>query len=123
MIDTVAIDTVAIDTVAIDTGTLVLAVACNYSRSCFLDRGMFTMRSLRHPLSGAIYEIDADGLVLVTSKEGVAGRFRADGTWVDGALRTCDPHVCVWVGGPQLPSRHEEANLARQRAAAQNGSN
>ena len=81
------------------------------------------MRSLRHPLSGAIYEIDTDGLVLVTSKDGAVGRFRADGTWVEGELRSCDPHVCVWVGGPQLPSRWEEAKLARQREAAEKGSN
>lgn len=79
------------------------------------------MRQLRHPLSGAIYEIDHDGLVLVTSRDGVTGRFTDQGVWVEGELRHCDPHVCVWVGGPQLMSRHEEAKLARERAAANGG--
>ena len=77
------------------------------------------MRQLRHPLSGAIYEVDTDGLVLVTSREGLTGRFTDQGEWVEGELRHCDPHVCVWVGGPQLLSRHEEAKLARDRAEAE----
>jgi hypothetical protein len=67
------------------------------------------MRKLRHPLSGAIYEIDADGLVHVTSREGRSGRFTGEGVWVDGELKQCDPHVCVWVGGPQLRSRRADA--------------
>jgi hypothetical protein len=79
------------------------------------------MRKLRHPLSGAVYEIDHDGLVLVTSRDGVTGRFTDQGEWVEGDLHHCDPHVCVWVGGPQLISRHEEAKLARERAEATKG--
>ena len=79
------------------------------------------MRQLRHPLSGAIYEVDHDGLVLVTAKDGRTGRFTDQGVWVEGDLKQCDPHVCVWVGGPQLLSRHEEAKLARERAAANEG--
>jgi hypothetical protein len=81
------------------------------------------MRKLRHPLTGAIYEIDVDGLVLVTTSRGVTGRFTSQGVWVDGELRQCDPHVCVWVGGPQLKSRYEEARDAKQQAAATMGSN
>ena len=77
------------------------------------------MRKLRHPLSGAIYEVDHDGLVLVTSREGVTGRFTDQGEWVEGDLKHCDPHVCVWVGGPQLMSRHEEAKLAAEKAGAE----
>jgi hypothetical protein len=79
------------------------------------------MRQLRHPLSGAIYEVDHDGLVLVTAKDGTTGRFTDAGVWVEGDLKHCDPHVCVWVGGPQLMSRHEEAKLARDRASANGG--
>ena len=75
-------------------------------------------RKLRHPLSGAIYEIYSDGLVLVTSREGATGRFTDQGEWVEGELKQCDPHVCVWVGGPQLMSRHEEAREARLKAEA-----
>jgi hypothetical protein len=81
------------------------------------------MRKLRHPLTGAIYEVDVDGLVLVTSRAGVTGRFTNQGVWVEGELRQCDPHVCVWVGGPQLKSRYEEARDAKQQAAATRGSN
>ena len=76
------------------------------------------MRKLRHPLSGAIYEVDDDGLVLVTTRDGSSGRFTDQGVWVDGELKNCDPHVCVWVGGPQLISRHEEAKQARDKAEA-----
>ena len=81
------------------------------------------MRQLRHPLTGAIYEVDVDGLVLVTTRSGATGRFTSQGVWVDGELRQCDPHVCVWVGGPQLKSRYEEARDAKQQAAATTGSN
>ena len=59
--------------------------------------------------------------MLVTAKDGTAGRFTDQGVWVEGDLKHCDPHVCVWVGGPQLMSRHEEAKLARERAAANGG--
>jgi hypothetical protein len=81
------------------------------------------MRKLRHPLSGAIYEIDTDGLVLVTSREGLTGRFTDQGVWVEGDLKNCDPHVCVWVGGPELMSRHEEARRARLAAEAAKATN
>ena len=79
------------------------------------------MRQLRHPMSGAIYEVDTDGLVLVTTTDGRTGRFTDQGVWVEGELKQCDPHVCVWVGGPQLLSRHEEALRAREQAAANGG--
>ena len=75
-------------------------------------------RKLRLPQGAATYEIDTDGLVLVTSREGVTGRFTDQGEWVEGELKHCDPHVCVWVGGPQLMSRHEEARAARLKAEA-----
>ena len=58
------------------------------------------VRKLRHPLTGAIYEIDGEDADLVrVEHEGRVGLFRADGTWASGELRTADPQLCVWVGG------------------------
>ena len=62
------------------------------------------MRQIRHPLSGALYDLDADGTVTV-SKDGIEGRFTATGTWLSGELRTADPQLCGWIAGPALPRR------------------
>jgi hypothetical protein len=60
------------------------------------------MRQLRHPLSGAIYELDEDGHVVVTAKDGRTGTFDRDGVSLGGELRTADPELCRWVeGGPR----------------------
>jgi len=56
----------------------------------------------RHPLSGALYGVDEDGLVHVQLEE-VEGVFTSEGTWVRGELREADPHLCGWLAGPQLP--------------------
>lgn len=61
------------------------------------------VRRKMHPLSGAIYEELGDGLVRV-DKAGAVGVFRADGTWVEGALTFADPHLLLWVGGRALPA-------------------
>jgi hypothetical protein len=55
------------------------------------------MRQIRHPLSGAIYELADDGGVLVT-KDSSAGRFTTDGRWLTGDLRVADPELCRWIG-------------------------
>jgi hypothetical protein len=60
------------------------------------------MNRRRHPLSGAIYEQGADGLVHV-EKDGVEGVFTAHGRYVSGELRQADPHLCLWLAGPQVP--------------------
>lgn len=70
------------------------------------------MRTIKHPLSGALYDLTEDGHVQV-SKDGRTGRFTSDGTWVDGELRQADPHLCVWIGG-----RAAGANRFQQAAAA-----
>ena len=54
-----------------------------------------------HPFSKALYEPEAGGTILVTDGEDW-GRFRRDGSWVEGVLRECDPQLCNWVGGPQV---------------------
>ena len=60
------------------------------------------MRKRRHPLSGAMYEVRDDGLVQV-EEHGAVGLFTADGDWVSGALTHCDPQLCGWLAGRQLP--------------------
>ena len=60
---------------------------------------------LRHPLSGAIYETQAGGLVRVSEEGGRSGLFHTDGRWHSGALRDADPHFLLWVGGPTLEPR------------------
>jgi hypothetical protein len=60
------------------------------------------VRKLRHPLTGAIYEIqEEDGLVRV-ELDGVSGVFDAEGVWQSGELKSVDPQLCGWVGGRQL---------------------
>jgi hypothetical protein len=63
------------------------------------------MRQRRHALSGALYDVQDDGTILVTDRHGVSGRFSADGVWLSGDLHHCDPHLCGWLAGPQLPPR------------------
>jgi hypothetical protein len=66
------------------------------------------MRAIKHPLSGAIYDLQNDGTIRV-EKDGKSGIFRADGTYVSGEIFFADPHLCVWIGGRELPSRHRQA--------------
>lgn len=66
------------------------------------------MRGIKHPLSGAIYDLQSDGTIRV-EQAGKAGIFRADGTYVSGEIFFADPHLCVWIGGRELPSRHRQA--------------
>ena len=58
---------------------------------------------LRHPLSGAIYELDDDGRVVV-SGDGISGVFTGDGEWITGDLRVVDPEMCRWVRSGANPS-------------------
>lgn len=56
-----------------------------------------------HPFSGALYEQDGEGHVLVTDGDRT-GTFTSKGVWISGELRECDPQLCGWVGGPQIGS-------------------
>jgi hypothetical protein len=58
------------------------------------------MNGLRHPFSGAHYEQDGTGHILVTSSRGQAGLFTPKGKWVSGELEEADPQLCGWVAGP-----------------------
>jgi hypothetical protein len=31
----------------------------------------------------------------------VCGVFDFEGRWISGELREADPHLCLWLGGPQ----------------------
>ena len=60
------------------------------------------MPALKHPISGAIYTLRDDGLVDVDNN-GLRGTFDRDGRHQSGELRYADPHMLVWLAGPQLP--------------------
>jgi phenylpropionate dioxygenase-like ring-hydroxylating dioxygenase large terminal subunit len=63
------------------------------------------MRHEPHPISGALYQEVGDGIVLVhDQKTGKSGKFRWDGTWIEGELTHADPHFLINVGGPLLPA-------------------
>jgi len=69
------------------------------------------MTVLRHPLSGALYTLREDGLVEVENN-GKTGVFSFDGRYRKGELRQADPHLLLWIAGPQLPVG---ANIRRNR--------
>jgi hypothetical protein len=54
------------------------------------------MRQIRHPLSGAVYELDGDAILV--SKDESTGRFTMDGRWLEGDIRSADPELCRWIG-------------------------
>jgi hypothetical protein len=60
------------------------------------------MTILKHPLSGATYELRKDGNVRVENN-GISGIFRFNGQYLSGELRQADPHLLLWMAGPQLP--------------------
>ena len=59
------------------------------------------MRGLIHSFSKALYEQDGNGHILV-SLDGRTGLFRTNGEWIEGEIEEADPHLCGWVGGPQV---------------------
>ncbi len=61
------------------------------------------MAQLKHPISGATYTLIEDGLVEVDNN-GLKGLFDAEGRHLSGKLTRADPHMLVWLAGPQLPA-------------------
>ena len=61
----------------------------------------------RHPLNGHLYERQKEEFVRVTDLEGRASIFTDQGEWVEGELTQADPHLCVWIGGQQLPGDND----------------
>lgn len=66
---------------------------------------------VRHPLNGWTYERIEPGVVKVTTNRGVTGMFTADAQWIDGELKNANTHLCLWVGGEQLPEGAPTASL------------
>ncbi len=69
------------------------------------------MRTIRHPLSGATYDLTEAGTIVVV-KNDVQGEFTAHGVWISGDLKQADPHLCLWIAGRQLPNRFQQAAAA-----------
>jgi hypothetical protein len=62
--------------------------------------------SIRHPLiPNAFYADNGDGTVRVTQGSRW-GRFRNDGSHIEGTLFEADPELCVWVSAPRPASHH-----------------
>ena len=59
------------------------------------------MPRLRHPMNGAMYTVLDDGKVEVENN-GLVGKFNWDGQHCEGDLTYADPHMLVWLAGPQL---------------------
>jgi hypothetical protein len=68
------------------------------------------MNKRRHPLSGAIYEVGPDGNVYV-DQGGVKGVFTPTGEHLAGDLHHADPHLCLWLAGPQVPGAANPKDL------------
>jgi len=66
------------------------------------------MRREPHPLTGTIYEDVGDGRARVSKKDsGDYGIFTWKGEWLEGAVTQADPHMLVYISGPDLPLDHE----------------
>jgi len=69
------------------------------------------VRTIRHPLSGALYDLTDSGDIQV-SKDGRTGLFTSHGKWIEGEIRQADPHLCLWIAGKDLPNRFQQAAQA-----------
>jgi len=74
------------------------------------------MRSIRHPLSGALYDLEPNGVIRVTGHDAKSGLFRADGTYIKGDVYFADPHLCGWIGARDFPSRYRDARPDREKS-------
>ena len=61
-----------------------------------------------HPFSRYLYELDGQGAVRVVDGDRW-GRFTLDGRWIEGEIRSADPHLCGWVGGARV--RHHRLQV------------
>jgi hypothetical protein len=76
------------------------------------------MRTIRHPLSsGGTYDLLEDGTICVVDRDGRVGVFDSTGTWLSGELKQADPHLCLWIGGKELPNRFQQAAGALKEQA------
>ena len=79
------------------------------------------MRGIKHPLSGATYDLTENGTIIVR-KDGASGEFTKDGVYMGGDIKQCDPHLCVWIAGRQVVIDQEQSRnhraVAAQKAAS-----
>lgn len=75
------------------------------------------MPKLRHPVTGAIYDLEPDGLIRVETKDGRVGWFNGDASWCRGDLKEADPHVIGWVAGQRLPNTRRPLPNAGEKQA------
>jgi len=68
------------------------------------------MHGQYHPFSGALYERDDSGNVLVTRDER-RGLFHADGSWIEGEIFEADPQMCNWIAGPKVRHHRLQVNV------------
>lgn len=54
------------------------------------------LRKLHHALTRADYFLEEDRTVRVVEGD-KWGRFDAEGYWIEGAVRSCDPQMCRWL--------------------------
>ena len=74
------------------------------------------MNGIVHPFSHALYERTGDGNILVTENADEnprKGLFRRDGSWIEGELFECDPHLCGWIAGPQIANQRLKPSSAQ----------
>ena len=74
------------------------------------------MPTLKHALTGGIYELQEDGMIKVT-EDGREGYFHADGRHESGELTHADLHLLGWLGGKQTgaaANRHAAAHVNKQ---------
>jgi hypothetical protein len=77
------------------------------------------VRTIKHPLSGAVYDLTEDGTIRVVTRDGRTGLFDRNGVWLSGEARHADPHLCVWIGGKELPNRFQQAASALKGETAE----
>ena len=67
--------------------------------------------SMKHPITGFSYEVDASGLVRVSDPESDHyGLFTSDAVWVEGEIRDVDLQVVGWIGRTPEAKRRLAAN-------------
>jgi hypothetical protein len=69
------------------------------------------MRAIRHPLTGAVYDLTDRGTIVV-ERDGRTGEFDSNGGWLSGELKSADPQLCLWIAGVDLPNRFQQAARA-----------
>jgi hypothetical protein len=72
------------------------------------------MKTLTHALTRADYHAESANSVRVTDGD-KWGRFDRTGAWLEGELRQCDPHMCIWVTHELVMD--ENARRAAQESA------